>query len=179
MTWKLGNGLSRIGASTVLPSVFTARLEFPDDHTVELDISIEKVERDGRPHELPVCDAIRVERNPSRPPLTGDELRRFPLAHWVEFSCTQAAMRSETSDGVTTMTPITTDADAEAAEAAVRGTRRRRRITDELLRDVATVYLHAGEDAGVVSDRFHVSQAQAFRYVRMARERGLLPAKEG
>ncbi len=42
-------------------------------------------------------------------------------------------------------------------------------------RDVATVYLEAGSNAEAVRDRFHVSQAQAFRYVRMARERGLLP----
>lgn len=169
--WRLG-GFGKIGAHTALPSEFTARFEFPSDHTVELDIAVRDVDVDGTMENRPICEAIRVERNPDRPPLSGNELRRMPINNWVEFACAQAALRHS---GPGVLEPITSDDEQSDAVADIQSSRRRRRITDSLLRDVSTVYLEAGADASAVRDKFHVSQAQAFRYVRMARERGLLP----
>lgn len=167
-------GFEKIGAHTALPRSFTARLEFPEDHTVELDITVQEVDVDGTIEGRPVCEAIRVERNPSRPPLSGGELRRMPVNNWVDFACAQAALRHA---GPGLLEPIMSEDQLRDAVTDVQSTRRRRRITPALLRDVATVYLEAGSDVGAVRDKFHVSQAQAFRYVRLARERKLLPPK--
>ncbi len=174
--WQMGTGgFGKIGAHTVLPKVFTARLEFPDDHTVELDIALREVDVNGTKDTRPICEAIRVDRNPARPPLSGNELRRMPINDWVDFACSQAALRH---GGPGLIRPLRTDEEESEAVDDIQSTRRRRRITDALLRDVASVYLEAGSKTDAVRDKFFVSQAQAFRYVRLARGRGFLAPKE-
>ena len=171
--WHL-SGFGKIGARTALPKEFTARLEFPEDHTVELDIALREVDVDGTTEHRPICEGVRVERNPARPPLSGRELRRMPIDNWVDFACSQAALR-HTGPGV--LEPIVSEDQLEDAVSDIQSTRRRRRITDALLQDVATVYLEANGDVDAVRAKFHVSKAQAFRYVRLARERDKLPAR--
>ena len=173
LNWKLGSK-ARVG-STVLPGEFTARWEFPDDHSIELDIRAGAVDVDGTSVVRPVCQAIRVERNPARPPLNGSELRRLPLKNWIEFACVEAAMRP--NPGVAgSWVPVGDDpARRQGALDDVQDSRRRRRITDELLETVATVFEEDGGGAEAVRKKMNVSKAQAYRYVRLARERGLLP----
>lgn len=63
--------------------------------------------------------------------------------------------------------------------ADVRKQRRRRTITPALLDDVAKVYLaNPASPTKSVQAEFHVARAQAARYVRAAREAGLLPSRE-
>lgn len=181
MQWKLAgrnrSGLQRVGKRTVLPSEFVARFEFPDDHTVELDIAVQEVQRDGTAHTVPACNGIRIERNPSLPPLTGTELRRVPVGSWVEFACQQAAMRPV--DGQPgAWAPVDTDDEADAALEEIRDRTKRRRVTDELLQNVATHYEHNGDSAQAVADAFHVSLSQAHRYLKQARAKGLLQEVE-
>lgn len=167
LNWKFpGDGLQRVGEHTALPEAFTARWEHETDHTVEMDVKV----IGGQP----VCDAIRVQRNPARPPLSGAELRRLPVANWLAFACQQAALRAP---GGGLLVPITTE--AEAAEAADEIGRRlkRRRVTDELLREVASVYNSSDDAPEAVKDTFYVSLSQAFRYIKKAREAGFITEK--
>jgi len=166
-SWK------RLGEA-VLSAPFTARLEFPDDHTVELEIDVEQG--------VPVCESIRVERNPTRPSLTGGELRRMPLKDWVSFAVAEAALmvRARNADGSVTMTPTSPEEAGEIERDA--GTRMRRRtINEELLRDVARVY-RANVDnrpREAVTETFTVAPATAARYIKLAREQGFLGQAPG
>ena len=164
LTWTMPARLERVGRHTSLPGAFTARWEFDEDHTVEMDV----VATGGQP----VCDAIRVLRNPARPPLSGTELRRIPVGTWLTFACAQAALRIE-GDGV--VAPVATDDQADVAAHEIERRVKRRRVTEDLLRDVAATYVAAEGDAQVVAETFYVSLSQAFRYIKKAREAGLIP----
>ncbi len=175
ITWAFGGSRPvEIGPATALPREFTASFTFPKDHTFEMDIAVE--------HTTPVCNQLRVIRNPERGPLTGTELRRVPLASWLELVCREAALRvEEASPGGVAMSP----ASAEEQVAAARASRRHRNaMTDELLREVANAHqsrdpeTDARSPVEVVRDAFHVSPSTAHRYVSLARKRGFLPPKE-
>jgi hypothetical protein len=60
--------------------------------------------------------------------------------------------------------------------------RRRRTLTDGFLRAVAAAYIAGGRSiAGVTPDvdlRFHASDSQKFRWIKAARERGILTDEE-
>lgn len=151
-----------------VPSPFTARFEFPEDHAVELDIAIE----DGSP----VCDAIRIERNRKKPSLSGSELRRLPLRDWVNFAVGQVAlMPQEGEPGVATLTPAT-DEEAWAITRAADRAPRRRKITEDHLKEVARVYRASVDDnpRDAVMETFGVKAAMASRYIKLSRERGFL-----
>jgi hypothetical protein len=151
-----------------IPSPFTARFEFPEDHAAELDIAIE----DGSP----VCDAIRIERNRKKPSLSGTELRRLPLRDWVNFAVGQVAlMPREGEPGVSTLTPAPDD-EAWALTRAADRAPRRRKITEHHLKEVAKVYRASVDDnpRDAVMETFGVKAAMASRYIKLARERGLL-----
>lgn len=153
-----------------IPSPFTARFEFPDDHAAELDIAIQ----DGSP----VCDAIRIERNPKKPSLSGNELRRMPLRDWVNFAVGHVAlMPREGEPGVATLTSATAEEVRAITRAADRAPRRRK-ITDDHLREVARFYRNNVDDnpRDAVMETFGVKAAMASRYIKLARERGFLGA---
>ena len=64
----------------------------------------------------------------------------------------------------------------EVVEEAVRRRQRRRHITDELLHEVAEVYLAAEHaPAAAVKEHLQMSAAQVSRYIAAARDRGFLP----
>lgn len=170
------SGLRRIGKGTTLPARFTATFEDDDDHTIELQIVVQEVELDGTRHLKPLCEGIRVIRNPARAPLTGTELRGLPVANLLEFACVQVAM-PEVAPSTWGIGGPESESTAKAAAEDVRRSHRRRRVTDELLGDVATVYLAARGDhaAEEVAKEFFVSLSQAHRYVKQARLRGFLP----
>ncbi len=174
-SWELMGGLRRIGEHTSLPARFTATFEDDEDHTVELEVAVKEVKLDGTTQVKPVCEKVTVTRNPSLAPLTGTELRALQIAKLLEFACTQVAMTPVGASAWTIGGPDSKKA-AEAANADVRRSHRRRRVTDELLGNVATVYLEADEHAAErVADAFFVSPSQAHRYIKQARERGFLP----
>lgn len=76
------------------------------------------------------------------------------------------------------MSPLDSIEDAQAAVNQIKGRTRRRRITNELLQDVANTYLASGGDIEAVARAHHVSVSQAFRYRKAAIERGLLKIEE-
>jgi hypothetical protein len=158
--------LTRIGEATALPPRFTARWEHPEDHTVELDITVVN----GRPS----CEAVRVIRNPGKPQLSGAELRRLPVENWVTFACAQAFVR-QNEDG-SWSAPQTEEAEL-AGIADVERAVKRRWVNDDLLRQVAQVYEANGERADAVREAFNVSTSQAFRYIKTAREKGFIPQR--
>jgi hypothetical protein len=160
----------------MLASPFTARFEFEDDHTVELDIAVEA--------ETPVCEAIRIQRNPARPSLTGAELRRLPLRNWITMATTQAAV-TPSGEQKGAWGPAT-EKETEQLWGEVQERVRRRTITDDFLGEVAAVYRNNLDNhpRDAVADHFTVSLSTAARYVKLARERGLLgkapgPGKSG
>lgn len=175
-SWDLMGGFRRIGKHTSLPARFTATFEDDDDHTVELEIAVVEVKLDGTSHAKPVCEKVTVTRNPARPPLTGTELRAVPIPKLLEFACLRVASTPVGASAWSIGGPASEEA-AEAASADVRRSHRRRRVTDELLGNVAAVYLEAEGDhaAEEVAKAFFVSLSQAHRYLKQARERGLLP----
>ena len=63
---------------------------------------------------------------------------------------------------------------AEAGTAAKRMRKRRNKITDEMLAEVASVYTDSGGDPDAVADHFTKGRRQADRYIELARERGKL-----
>lgn len=160
----------------VLPESFTARWDFEGDHTVEFDVAVE----DG----AAVCDAIRILRRPGGPSLSAQELRRLPVANWLEYACAMAALERTTTTGddgkaVTTISV----ADAEDAVGAIPVGRRRTFITDEYLEnDVARVWLSARREGLAptreVQEQLHLSARTASRYVKLARDRGYLKKGE-
>ncbi len=165
-SWK------RLGEARI-PSPFTVRFEFPKDHAVEIDIAIESG--------APMCNAIRIERNPKRPSLTGTELRRLPLRDLVNAAVGQVAVvPKEVAAGTYEGSPATVDEAFEISRQADRA-KRRRTMTDEHLEAVAQVYRATGGDRprDAVMEAFQVSPAMASRYIKLARERGFLGAAPG
>ena len=162
---KAGVAWQRIG-NAVIASPFTARIEDEGDHTVELDIAIEA--------ETPVCEAIRVQRNPARPSLTGAELRRLPLRDWVAMATAQAAQTPAAEHEGAWSTADEEETKTLRGEIEQRVARRT--MTDEFLRDVARVYRSNLENhpRDAVADQFTVALSTAARYVKLARDRGLL-----
>jgi hypothetical protein len=153
-----------------VPAALTATFEFEQDHTFALELAM----REGHP----VCERVEVARNPARGPLTGDELRRIPLANWIEFAYTGSAMiRTHLEGTVGTWEPIESEEEVERVADLLTRSRRRNAITDTFLRDVAKVYReHEGAaPTAAVKEAFLVSHSTAARYVRLARERGHLP----
>lgn len=163
------HGWADIGSGVMLPEVFTARIEVEGDHSVELDIAVD--------HGTPVCNAVRILRNPNRPSLTGRETRRLPLAEWVSYACSIAGVANQ--GATTTDEPWQSEGYRAAVENVARRSRRRNvRATPDFLAEVARIY-RANADAPVEAVREYfgpIGHSTAARYVKLARDAGLLPA---
>lgn len=171
--WSLSSETSfvELGNNVALPTPFTARFEDDDQHPIELGIDVE--------NGTPVCTSIHIKRNPKLGPLTGSEVSKLPVVRWVEVACLHASMRADREPGgALAMSPLDSIEDAQAAVNQIKGRTRRRRITNELLQDVANTYLASGGDIEAVARAHHVSVSQAFRYRKAAIERGLLKIEE-
>ena len=169
VSWQLtGKALKQMGEARY-PTRFTARFEYPENHTIELGLDIED--------EAPVCDVIRLQRHPERPSLNGSELRRLPLRDMITFAVAQAAhtRRASSSEGTSVWGPAT-EHQMAAIGPDISRRARRNSVTDDLLRDVARVYQanveHQPREA--VRETFTVSAASASRYIKLARQRGFL-----
>lgn len=171
--WQLEEGTVLIGAGVRLPRRLVATYDDGELPLVKVTVSV----MDG----VPVCDRVDVARRPDGVSLTGDELRRVPIAEIVELACRQAALTQvEASlDGSTAWEPPWGDAQRERqVRRDVQRARQRRVFTDALLRDVARIYrANPGRPTAAVREAFNVSAAQASRYVRAARDRHHLEGK--
>jgi hypothetical protein len=166
-----GSGFVRSG-DLVLPERMTARLEYPEDHTIEVDVVV----IDG----APVCDAIRVVRHPDRPSLRGAELRLVPVDDLIAMACAEVAMRVESTGRGNVRATLVPDPELPETFGRFRRGQRRNAITDALLQDVARTWREGkstGAPAEHVREAFGVSPRTAARYIRLARERGFLEPK--
>jgi hypothetical protein len=121
----------------------------------------------------PVCTAIRLEsKTEGREVLPKDvEIVRRKLSNWNEVAITTVMRQSAES-----APPLL---ERSAARRAYRDgrTRTRRKITDELLTEVAALYRDNIDNGPwrVIAERYEVSETTAGRYVLLARKAGLLP----
>jgi len=124
---------------------------------------------DGRPE----VDEVKVERREGDPEITATTLSDIPLRQ-IADDIAEAMAGVALVFGLVDQQPDE-DAIAVAGESAL-AIRRRRTITDELLREVAHVYESdtTGAPTKAVSDQLFTSHRNATRYVALARERGLL-----
>lgn len=166
--WDLGSVPQRVGKTTALPRRFTARWEYPTDHTVEMDIEV----LEG----IPVCQAIRIERNPACPPLSGTELRRMPITNWLEFACANVGLKIV---GAGVLEPLADDDEAAAEEIMAtthqRAVRQRQKIDRAFLRDVVASWREVERDPRAAAEVLRVSVSQLHRYLQRARDVGLAP----
>jgi hypothetical protein len=157
-----------VGHGVMLPEQFIARFIVGDDHTVEMDIATV----DG----APVCNAVRVIRHPRRPSLSGHELRRFPLAEWVRYACSMVGVGNQ--GGVqTTSAEWKTDTYRADVERVIPQPWRRNVLTDDFLKEVASVYRANADSAPIeaIREAWPSAHSTAARWVRLARDRGFLP----
>jgi hypothetical protein len=150
-----------------LPPEATARFEYPDDHTVEIDIAVEGDDV--------VCNAVRITRRKGGPSLSGIELRRLPLTRLVTIAVGMIATREgRVTDDVSV---------AEEAEGAFKRPRRRRdSVTDERLHEVARIVRENAEPGvapwRILHDFGHVGRSQAYRLLDLCVEGGILDPSE-
>ena len=188
-----GADLVRIGEQYALPVRFEATItprsvEFP---ACRLRVVVEN----GRP----VCEGLELKRQPAGPPVSGDALRRVPVAAYVARAVDEVGYwvvpadppPTVTFDGEAVPLPSIPLDDENVAvpmggigrtaeyRAVTRAPRRQGRVTDEKLREVADVYRRAnatGHPTKAVMEEWHVERATASRWVRRAREAGFLGA---
>lgn len=99
------------------------------------------------------------------------------LEELAEWMCATAAWVQNSRSSAFKDWPISADS-RQAAMPSIRRARKqsRRKITDDLLRQVAEVYRNAGSaPTNAVKRAFGCSDRTAGRYVTLAREAGLLP----
>ena len=140
-------------------------------------VSIRMAVHDGRPE----VDEIKVVRRAGDPEIKATTLSDIPLGQ-IADGATSAV--TAFVYWLTQRTPgMDTDAHNraadEAGEAAV-AVRRRRTITDALLREAAAVYNAdtTGKPTKAVREHFPTSQRNAARYVALAKERGFITNQE-
>jgi hypothetical protein len=164
----LQHGWAEIGNGVLLPEQFTARFRGKDDHTVEMEIAV----IEG----VPVCNEVRVIRHSDRPSLTGREISRLPLSDWVRFACSMVGVGNQGAVRTTTA-EWGTESYRSDIEGVVRRSRRRNTVTDDFLRDVARIYKENADAAPIeaIRDAYPAAHSTAARWVKQARDRGLLP----
>ena len=77
----------------------------------------------------------------------------------------------------TSLGPGPATADPKGFAAATRRRQKRRWMTPELLIETAQIYAASSKPLKAVSAHFHVSEAQASRYIRAAKDDGLITTK--
>lgn len=150
----------------VVPATFYLRFpNAPGEPSLQLTFAV----RDGKP----VCTAATLESKPQGRELLPKDFNdvRRDLTSLSEQAFSGVARVS----GVHFPGPV----DDAAARRAYRSgrARSRRKVTDELLREVAALY-RDNIDSGpwrAITERFKVSRATAGRYVMLARQAGHLP----
>ena len=167
-----GAGFTSIGQGLALPGEYG--LSIDDEalpYLVEMDVRVE----DGKP----TCEALKVARRPGGPPVTGEGIRKLPVAGFLRHTVQDVAYRvTETGSGTYKLEPLERK-EMPAARQLYEATRRRESMSDERLQEAARSYREAerrgAAPAEAVRQAMFVSRSTAARLVRAAREKGLLP----
>jgi len=136
---------------------------------------------DGRPQ------CIGLECSNAGGPVTPEALHRFPLGRLLEEVVLMASRPvDEVPRSFTrweSIEQVRAEREAVAAHHRRRPNGHRKKITDELLAEVAAVYrqnVGTGKPSQAVALHFHYTPASARRVIRQARQRGFLgPAHPG
>jgi hypothetical protein len=147
----------------------------PDDPLVRIRLEVDDDMR-------PVCTSIAFESQPDGPALSAGAIRiDFVALKDAAIAYQAAAARygvSRLQDGRVHIPPghsLTKEQMAGIERDALR-IHRQRSVNDELLREVARIYLAAGHaPTEAVKDQLGTSKRNATRWVALARERDFLP----
>lgn len=161
-----------IGEDRAIGSTFTVTVDDGDEMTPVVTLACEV--RDG----VPQCREVRItSRDGGREVRAGDG-RKLRIEDWLEGALADTAMPVTSRDAGSSTLSAPRNHNRGETVRQVRVVRRqaRRRVTDELLSEVAEVY-RANVDDGptaAVAARFVKSHRTAGLYVKQAREAGLL-----
>ena len=124
----------------------------------------------------PTCREVRITADPTGREVLDKDLRDVRLADLVPEAVAAASFEVEPGEAATT---LRLDGPTEELEQRLRANRRRRRITPELLKDVADTYRTHFHEAPIeaIRNRFLVSRRTAETYVSRG-TRGRLPATD-
>ena len=141
-----------------------------DDADRGLHVEIEGTVVDGQPR----CSTLSVWRLDGQP-LEADDLRAIPLGDYVDQVASRSALVMEPGDS---LGRFAAEVGATEAVGEQITKRRRGRITDAYLREVAALYraaYAAGEHpTKTIAKQCHVGRSTAGRLVKRARDRGFL-----
>jgi hypothetical protein len=167
-------GYIRIG-DRALPAEFAATVM--DDVGTEPSIEFSFAIRNGAPE----CRQVTFTSHPEGREVLTKDLRGIKVDDWLEYAVAYAGQRW--SDEAGGSTKISWDVSAEGGREMVRKARiarreARRRVTPELLQEVASVYrAHIdGQPTEAVAEHFNKAHRTAALYVKQAREAGFLGA---
>jgi hypothetical protein len=164
VSWRPGYGL---------PLRWTSRLEREDlPYVVELDFAT-------NPGTGPECRAVRFLSREGGEPISARRVGDIRIGECMQIAITGAAAREEHGPGgMVTYTPGAADLTEQATLARPRTRPTDRRISDEHLQAVASIYrahLESGRPTQAVADELFATYSTAARWVMEARKRDFLP----
>jgi hypothetical protein len=143
------------GREVTVPQTFTAAFDLPPAGMVRM--RVETGQGRARIAEVEVTE-------PEGAGVTGVTIASIPVARLLESAVTYMAVMGSGA-GI-----------PASREAAGRASRRRRPVDDDRLQEVAAAHAYGGIEA--VRDSQHVSERQAYRLLRQAREAGFAPKED-
>ncbi len=154
-----------------VPPAFEMELEYLDGRP---DLILGFEVRDG----VPQCRRAELRSTDEGREVLASDLRGVKLEDLLEIAVAQVAMVFETNGGLTSMVPASTAAELQQTLRETRTVRReaRRRVTDDVLREVAEVYRKniGSNPTAAVAAHIGRSHRTAGLYVQRAREAGFL-----
>ncbi len=148
-----------------------------EDGTPDLFLGFEV--RDG----VPQCRRAELRSSEGGREVLSSDLRGVKLEDLLELAVVQVALalrQPEDGEAVGALSMITTEEERRQTLSQTRGVRReaRRRVTDDLLREVAQVYRDNVDDNPTAAVQRHTGRSHrtAALYVQQAREAGFLGA---
>ncbi|MDP9403839.1 MAG: hypothetical protein M3P85_11070 [Actinomycetota bacterium] len=111
--------------------------------------------------------------------ISADAIHRLPLPAYMRIAAAMVAMETATEGGVMELDPVGNEATAELEAALGSVGRRRFVLTDEHLAEVAKVYIaNPKTPTKAVAEHFFTSRQNAGKWVRAARDAGLISKEE-
>jgi len=172
-----------LGPGLGAPREFTFRVEEERLYSLEADVVYEQPVGGRMGHF--VVDRLTIRRREDGPPVTTEGLRQLPVAAFLRLAVEGSLLRVGPTehDGHTSSWKLTPAGPIELSERSRAGGG----PSDADLRAVADVYQLAHQTNApptrTVMHRFDLPRSTASRWIRMARERGLLgpatPRKAG
>lgn len=172
-----GAAMVQLGDRLVPRSIAVHFPSAPDLPALDMTIEVR--------NDIPVCTQITVHAKDDGREVRDVDLRAIRIDDWIEDIVAVASSKIVSEDGAAVIEAVVygderDNRERSAARAMVRAARKdgRRRVTDDLLRDVAETYranIPNGRPLQAVQRKFQVSYRTAARYVERARASKFLP----